>query len=175
MLDFYLELFCWGLDMRKKTIEDYVELIYILQNKDEKVHTNSIASALDINPASVTEIFQKLSGEGYIDYEKYSGVTLTQKGKKIAISTKKKHDTLKNFLTILGINEKIANVDACKIEHVVNSETMERLTKFVEFVHQKKEGSRWVDHFKYFYESGEYVECNPLNEKKCPVHGSKQQ
>ena len=139
MLDFYLELFCWGLDMRKKTIEDYVELIYILQNKDEKVHTNSIASALDINPASVTEIFQKLSDEGYIDYEKYSGVTLTQKGKKIAISTKKKHDMLKEFLLILGVNDKIADDDACSIEHVVDPETVDRLTKFVDFVHQIKD------------------------------------
>jgi len=161
--------------MRKKTIEDYVEMIYILQNKDEKVHTNNIASALNINPASVTEIFQKLSSGGYINYEKYSGVTLTAKGKKTAVATKKKHDTLKKFLTILGVGEKIADIDACKIEHIINSETMERLTKFVEFVHQKKEGPRWIDHFKYFYETGEYVECNPLNEKKCPVHGSKQQ
>lgn len=161
--------------MRKKTIEDYVEMIYILQNKDEKVRTNNIASALNINPASVTEIFQKLSSGGYINYEKYSGVTLTAKGKKTAVATKKKHDTLKKFLTILGVDEKIADIDACKIEHIINSETMERLTKFVEFVHQKKEGPRWIDHFKYFYETGEYVECNPLNEEKCPVHMSKQQ
>ena len=95
--------------MRKKTIEDYVEMIYILQNKDEKVHTNNIASALNINPASVTEIFQKLSDDGYINYEKYSGVTLTAKGKKTAIATKKKHDTLKKFLIILGVDEKIAD------------------------------------------------------------------
>ena len=161
--------------MRKKTIEDYVEMIYILQNKDEKVHTNNIASALNINPASVTEIFQKLSSDGYINYEKYSGVTLTAKGKKTAVATKKKHDTLKKFLTILGVDEKIADIDACKIEHIINSETMKRLTMFVEFVHRKKEGPRWIDHFKYFYETGEYVECNPLNEEKCPVHMRKQQ
>ena len=160
--------------MRKKTIEDYVELIYILQNKDEKVHTNNIASALDINPASVTEIFQKLSDEGYIDYKKYNGVTLTQKGKKIAISTKKKHDTLKNFLMILGINKKTADIDACKIEHIVNSETMERLTKFVEFVQQFKDGPRWLDHFKHFYETGEYVKCNLGNSKKNPVNNKQQ-
>ena len=54
--------------MRKRTIEDYAELVYIIQNKKEKVHTNDVASALDINPASVTEIFQKLSDEGYINY-----------------------------------------------------------------------------------------------------------
>ena len=52
--------------MRKKTIEDYVELIDIFHRKNRKVHTSEIAVALNINPASVTEIFQKLSKEGFI-------------------------------------------------------------------------------------------------------------
>jgi len=156
--------------MRKKTIEDYVELIYILQGKTGKVHTNDVASALDISPASVTEIFQKLSDEDYINYEKYSGVTLTSKGKKIAIETKRKHDTLKKFLMILGITEKTADKDACKIEHIVTPETMKRLTKFVEFVQKFKEGPRWLDNFEHFYETGEYFECTPGNSKDCPVN-----
>jgi DtxR family Mn-dependent transcriptional regulator len=156
--------------MRKKTIEDYVELIYILQGKTGKVHTNDIASALDISPASVTEIFQKLSNEGYINYEKYSGVSLTSKGKKIAIETKRKHDTLKNFLMILGITEKTADEDACKIEHIVTPETMKRLTKFVDFVQKFKEGPRWLDNFEHFYKTGEYFECTPGNSTDCPVN-----
>lgn len=156
--------------MRKKTIEDYVELIYILQDKTGKVHTNDIASALDISPASVTEIFQKLSDEDYINYEKYSGVSLTSKGKKIAIETKRKHDTLKKFLMILGITEKTADEDACKIEHIVTPETMKRLTKFVDFVQKFKEGPRWLDNFEHFYKTGEYFECTPENSKNCPVH-----
>jgi len=159
--------------LRKKTIEDYVELIYVLQGRDEKVHTNDIASALNINPASVTEIFQKLSNEGYINYEKYSGVTLTEKGKKIAINTKKKHSILKNFIMILGVDEKIADEDACKIEHIVNPETMARLTKFVEFVNNSKERARWLEHFDYFYETGEYIRCAPKGSTSCPVHGHK--
>ena len=145
--------------MRKKTIEDYAELIYILQEEKGTVHTKDVASALDVNPASVTEIFQKLSDEEYINYEKYSGVTLTSKGKKIAKKTRKKHDTLKNFLLILGVNKKIANEDACRIEHVVNPETMDRLTKFVDFARHVGEEPRWLDHFKHFYETGEYREC----------------
>jgi DtxR family transcriptional regulator, manganese transport regulator len=156
--------------MRKKTIEDYAELIYILQDKTGKVHTNDVAFALDVSPASVTEIFQKLGDEDYINYEKYSGVTLTSKGKKIAIETKRKHDTLKKFLMILGIAEKTADEDACKIEHIVTPETMKRLTKFVEFVQKFKEGPRWLDNFEHFYETGEYFECTPGNSKDCTVN-----
>lgn len=161
--------------MRKRTIEDYAELVYIIQKKKQKVHTNDVAIALDINPASVTEIFQKLSDEGYINYEKYSGVTLTEKGEKIAIKTKRKHDTLKKFLTIIGVDEKIADEDACKIEHNVNPKTMEKLRKFVEFAKLENGCTRWLEHFRYFDETGKYILCTPKNSEKCPVHGSKQE
>jgi DtxR family Mn-dependent transcriptional regulator len=60
---------------------------------------------------------------------------------------------------IIGVDGKIANEDACKIEHIVNPKTMDRLTKFVEFVKRFEDSPRWLDHFKHFYETGEYVEC----------------
>ena len=159
--------------MRKRTIEDYVELVYIIQNKKEKVHTNDIASSFNISPASVTEIFQKLNDEGYINYEKYSGVTLTEKGRKIALNTKKKHDTLKNFLIILGVDEKIADEDACKIEHQVNSETMRKLRKFVKFAKLEDGCTKWLDHFKYYDETGKYILCTPKDQESCPIHSKK--
>ena len=156
--------------MRKKTIEDYVELVYIIQNKKEKVHTSDIASAFNINPASVTEIFQKLSDEGYINYEKYTGVTLTEKGRKIAMNTKKKHETLKNFLILLGVDEKIADEDACKIEHNIDQKTMRKLRKFVEFAKLEDGCTRWLDHFKYYDETGKYILCTPKDQERCPIH-----
>ncbi|MBU0497477.1 MAG: metal-dependent transcriptional regulator [Candidatus Thermoplasmatota archaeon] len=156
--------------MRKKTIEDYVELIYILQHEKQKVHTSDIANTFDINPASVTEMFQKLSKEQYITYEKYNGVTLTPKGKKIAIQTKQKHDTLKHFLMILGVTEAIADEDACRIEHTITPLTMEKLTKFVKFVNQTDGHQRWLDHYKYFDKTGKIIRCTPETESQCPIH-----
>jgi DtxR family Mn-dependent transcriptional regulator len=151
--------------MRKRTIEEYLEIVYMIQIKNKKVHTTNVASALHVNPASVTEMFQKLSTEGYINYEKYSGVTLTQKGKKIAILTKKKHDTLKKFLMILGIDETIADTDACKIEHSVHTETMRKLRKFVEFANLDNVCSRWLDHYKEFVQHGTIPVCRFKNLK----------
>lgn len=145
--------------MRKRTIEEYVEVVLNLQTEMQKVHTNNVAEALNVNPASVTEMFQKLNKEGYINYEKYGGVTLTGKGKKIAISTKKKHDILKNFLIILGVDEKIADNDACRIEHNVNPETMEKLRKFVEFVRLEKVCSRWLENYNEFIKNGATPKC----------------
>jgi DtxR family Mn-dependent transcriptional regulator len=143
--------------MKKKTLEDYLEIIYILQQKTGEVRTNDVAEGFGINPASVTEFFHKLHQEGYITYKKYSGVKLTKKGKAIAIATKKKHDTLKNFFTILGINETCAEKDACLIEHVVTPQTMDRLTKFVEFVQYTDRTPQWLDRFKRYYETGKYT------------------
>jgi DtxR family Mn-dependent transcriptional regulator len=159
--------------MRKKTIEDYVELIFILQEEKQKVHTSDIARVFNINPASVTEMFQKLSEEDFITYEKYSGVTLTAKGKQIAIKTKQKHDILKHFLTILGVDKDTADADACRIEHTLTKISFDKLTKFVEFVQHTDGKSRWLDHFKYYDQTGIYIECNPSNQSQCPVHGNK--
>lgn len=137
--------------MRKKTIEDYVEMIYTLQKMKDRVKTSDIASAFNISPASVTEIFQKLAEEGYVDYERYGGVKLRIKGEKIAVDTIKKHNILREFLIALGVREKIANEDACKIEHVINKETMNRLTKFVDFASKSNKESGWIDRFHHSY------------------------
>ena len=159
--------------MATERTEDYLEVLDAIIIEKGYAKVKDVSKILGVGPSSVTEMFQKLSKAGYINYEKYSGVTLTAKGKTIAKKTRKKHNTLKEFLLILGVNEKIADADACRIEHIVNPETMNRLTKFVEFVQRFKEGPRWLDHFKYFYETGKYVECTPRTASNCPVHGNK--
>ena len=170
--------------MRKTTIEEYVETIYEIQNQKKKDHTNDVASPLNKKPASVTEIrnisvenielvtemFNKLTDEGYIFYEKYNGVILTDKGKNIAIMLKKRHETLRYFLELLGVDKEIANNDACRIEHNVNPQTVKKLRKFIEYAKRENACSRWLDHFKYFDETGKFIICSPKKEFNCPIH-----
>lgn len=156
--------------MRKKTIEEYLEVIFTIQEIKKIVHTNDVASSLEVNPASVTEMFGKLTKGGYINYEKYSGVTLTNKGKKIAVMLKNKHETLRHFLELIGVDKEIANHDACKIEHNVHSKTIDKLRKFVEFAEKENFCNRWLDHFKYFDKTGKFIVCSPDNESDCSVH-----
>lgn len=158
--------------MRKKTIEDYIELVYALQKGKKRVHTNDIASALNINPASVTEIFQKLSEEGYIDYEKYGGATLTEKGRQIARETKTRHDALKEFLMLLGIDEKIAEEDACEMEHILHPSTMDMIVKFVEIIRQCQFTPFWLERLKEYVKTGKLSEC-PLELVEACVKYSK--
>ncbi len=159
--------------MRKKTIEDYAELVYDLQKEKEKVHTNDVAAALNINPASVTEIFQKLSEEGYINYEKYIGATLTEKGKRIAKKTRKRHDTLTKFLLLLGIDEKTADEDACEMEHILHKDTMDAVIKFVEVVNQCKVTPFWLERLKKYVQTGKLDKCPDELVKICIDHSKK--
>jgi len=145
--------------LRKKTIEDYVELVYDLQKGKKRVHTNDIASALDINPASVTEIFQKLSKGGYVDYAKYGGAKLTERGRRVARETKKRHDTLKEFLLLLGIDKKIAEEDACEMEHILHSDTMDTIIKFVEVVKQCRFTPFWLERLREYVKTGKLSKC----------------
>jgi DtxR family Mn-dependent transcriptional regulator len=142
--------------MPSERTEDYLEALNTIILKKGYAKVKDVSDFLRVSPSSTTEMFQKLQNSGYINYEKYSGVTLTDKGKKIALKTAKKHETLRQFLQILGVPKDIANEDACRIEHVVNKETMSRLKKFVEFVDQVKGDPRWLEHFKQYYETGNY-------------------
>ena len=130
-----------------------------------------MAKELDLGPSTVTGMFKKLDKASYINYEKYGGVTLTSKGEEIAKRTKEKYSMLKDFLAILGLDEKTAEEDACKIEHILNPKTTQTLTKFVEFADKEGESKIWIEHFRHFAQTGEYVKCGPENRGKCPVHG----
>ena len=145
--------------LRKKTIEDYLEILDNLQKEKGKAHTNDIAHALKINPASVTEILQKLSSEGYIKYEKYSGATLTKKGKKIAVETKDKHEKIKEFLMLLGVDKKIAEKDACEMEHILHLNTMNSVIKFVEVIEKCEITPFWLERLRNYVKTGKLSDC----------------
>lgn len=145
--------------MPSESVEDYLEAIYTIQRTKGYARTTDIKRLLGHSAASVTEMFQKMDREGYVNYEKYGGVTLTKEGLRIAVLVSTRHRILTNFLEILGIPSEIATDDACKIEHSVHQETMERLTRFVEFVQSGPENPRWLDHFQEFWETGKVVNC----------------
>lgn len=145
--------------MRKKTIEDYIELVYELEKTKKRVHTNDIANAFNISPASVTEIFQKLSKEGFVDYKKYSGIILTKKGREIAIKTIGKHDKITEFLMLLGIEKKIAESDACEMEHILHPSTMKAIDKFVEVINHCEITPFWLDRLKRYIKTGKLQKC----------------
>ena len=134
--------------------EQYIETIDGIQKAKGYAKVVDVASELDVGLPTVTEMFQKLSEAEIINYEKYSGVTLTDTGQAMADELAEKHETLKEFLTILGVPEDAADDDACIMEHNVSTETLDRLHSFVDFVNQQEEGPVWLLHFREYYETG---------------------
>ena len=143
-----------------QSVEDYLEIIYRLEKKKGFARTSDISSFFGHKPSSVTGMIQKLDEQGYVNYEKYGGVTLTGKGKRIAKKVSERHETLTSFLKILGVDEGVAEEDACRIEHSVHKETMERLRNFVSFVQNAPKDPKWLRHFEYFIKTGKHPKMN---------------
>jgi DtxR family Mn-dependent transcriptional regulator len=139
--------------------EQYIETIDGVQRRKGYAKVKDVADHLDVGLPTVTEMFGKLAEAGLINYEKYSGVTLTEKGQDMANDLSNKHDTLRSFLSILGVPEDVADADACIMEHNVSTETLDRLTTFVEFVNLPKEGPVYLMHFREYYETGDTPRC----------------
>ena len=116
------------------TREDYLEIISELVELKGYATTLDISRYMNVSPPSVTKMLQKLDEKGYLEYEKYHGINLTEKGNKIAHSIRQKHDILLEFFEILGVGNETANQDAEGIEHHLNQKTIRQLRKFITFL-----------------------------------------
>jgi Mn-dependent DtxR family transcriptional regulator len=114
-------------------VEDYLEVISELVDMKGYAATLDISRYMNVSAPSVTKMLKKLDSEGYLEYEKYYGINLTEKGQRIADMIKQKHGILLEFFEILGIGKEIANQDAEGIEHHLNPKTIRQIRKFVTF------------------------------------------
>jgi len=114
-------------------VEDYLEVISELVDMKGYAATLDISRYMNVSAPSVTKMLKKLDGDGYLEYEKYYGINLTEKGQRIADIIKQKHGILLEFFEILGIGKEIANQDAEGIEHHLNPKTIRQIRKFVTF------------------------------------------
>ena len=132
-----------------ESMENYLETIFDLERENKVARAKDIASRLDVQRGSVTGALKGLEEKGLINYEPYSFVTLTHKGKKIAQEIAKRHAILKEFLlSVLQIDAEIAENTACRMEHVIDKNTLERLVCFIEFIHAcPRAGEKWIRSF----------------------------
>ncbi len=137
-----------------ETEEDYLRAIYELIKERGYATVSEIASRLKVRPPSVTDMIKKLGEKGFVDYIPYKPIVLTERGKEVAEDIYHKHHILRNFLKIIGVPRAIAEEDACGIEHHLHPDTIERLTKFVEFVEKMPKHPRWLEHFEDYIKTG---------------------
>jgi len=116
---------------RTDRMEDYLEVIYELVQEKGYATTVDISSYLNVSSPSVTKMMQKLDETGYLKYEKYRGIKLTNEGTRIARNIRNRHGLLAEFFMIIGVDEETANNDAEGIEHHLHPETMRKLEEFI--------------------------------------------
>lgn len=134
--------------MNTFTEENYLKAIYKLSvNSKEGVSTNSIAEILQTKAASVTDMLKKLSDKKLINYQKYQGVSLTDKGIKIALNIVRKHRLWEAFL-VEKLNFKWDQVHtlAEELEHINSDELIDRLDKFLGYPKFDPHGDPIPDH-----------------------------
>jgi DtxR family transcriptional regulator, Mn-dependent transcriptional regulator len=108
-------------------VQDYAKAIYTLETRDGTVSTTALAERLDVRPASVSGMLRKLAALGLVEHERYHGVTLTDRGRLVALEVIRHHRLLELFLVeSLGMSWDEVHAEAEVLEHVL-SEDLEEL------------------------------------------------
>ena len=117
---------------RLESQEDYLEKILQISQKKSAVHAIDIAREMSFSKPSVSIAMNKLKEQGYIEINDKGEITLTPSGLLIAEKTLEKHIVLTKMLMSLGVDEKTAMEDACKMEHDISDTTWEAIKKYWE-------------------------------------------
>ncbi|OIK15440.1 manganese transport transcriptional regulator [Bacillus sp. MUM 116] len=119
--------------MPTPSMEDYIEQIYKLIEEKTYARVSDIAEALSVHPSSVTKMVQKLDKDEYLVYEKYRGLTLTSKGRKIGKRLVYRHALLEQLLKIIGVKDENIYNDVEGIEHHLSWDSIDRIGDLVQF------------------------------------------
>lgn len=114
-------------------MEDYLERIYMLIDEKGYARVSDIAEGLEVHPSSVTKMIQKLDKDNYLIYEKYRGLILTSKGKKMGKRLADRHQLLEEFLTTIGVREEMIYKDVEGIEHHLSWDSITCIEALVEY------------------------------------------
>ncbi len=131
------------------SMEDYLEAIFHIVSEKQAARAKDIAKRLNVNNSSVTGALRSLSEKGFINYAPYDLITLTKKGKEHAKNVVRRHKALNVFFVdVLGANPEEAEETACKMEHAISPDILERLIRFVAFFQTFPQGGQeWKEMF----------------------------
>lgn len=116
-----------------QSAEDYLERIHELIEAKGYARVVDIASSLKVRRASVTAMVQKLGRAGFVKYEKYRGLVLTDKGREVAQKIQSRHETLSRFFSLFGLDAETQRADIEGIEHHLSPATLEMLADLAKF------------------------------------------
>lgn len=113
-----------------KSLEDYLEMVLMLYKATGVVRVKDLATALSVKMPSVAKAIAILKKQKLVNQKSYGDIELTALGETTAKKILGRHILLKKFLTNLGVSEEVANEDACLMEHILSSETLDCIEVF---------------------------------------------
>ncbi len=137
-------------DKPSQSAEDYLERIHELIESKGNAHVADIAQSLNVGQPSVTSMVQKLADEGYLRYEKYRSLTLTDAGRAVAERIRNRHLVLASFFTLFDLDDDTQARDIEGIEHHLSSDTLNTLADLTAFF---EEHPKILAQFKANYNS----------------------
>ena len=115
-----------------KSAEDYLEMILRLSEEKGYVRSVDIATGLQVSKPSVSVAMKHLREDGYITMDKDNFISLTETGMEIAQRIYERHKVLTRILTMIGVDDRIAQEDACKVEHDISVQTFTAIKEQLE-------------------------------------------
>ncbi|HIS69834.1 MAG TPA: metal-dependent transcriptional regulator [Candidatus Gallacutalibacter stercoravium] len=112
---------------QKKTVEDYLKAVYVLQKQNGVARSSGVADLLEVSRPTVCACIKELVREGYLEMDTAHQIHLTPAGQRIARATYERHQTFLRLLIKLGVDEKTAAQDACRMEHAVSAKSYRAL------------------------------------------------
>ncbi len=137
-----------------EALEDYLEAIYDIILVKGGVRVKDIAERLKVKNSSVTVALRNLRDTGFVNYEPYGVISLTDSGKIEARRLSETHSVFRKFFVdILGVDRKDADETACRLEHAMKPAVMARFLEFMKFISSAEErGSAMQEKFEEFCE-----------------------
>jgi len=145
------------------TLEDYLETILKFEHERRPARVSDIAEDLSVHKSTVSLMLRSLAGKHLVNYSPYEITTLTDRGRRIAEEVTESHAIIGRFLAeVLLVEKGLAGENACRMEHVMDKEVMDRLVLFARFIKScPRAGEDWLGKFAAFVKRGGEVKPDP--------------
>lgn len=152
------------------SLEDYIEAIFHIVRAKQAARPKDISKYLDVGNSSVTGALKALAARKLVNYAPYDVVTLTPAGEEVARDVVRRHESLREFFVkVLAAEPALAEDAACRMEHSVPAELVDRFVRFVEFIEMCPHGGPGLlEGFRHHLDSG----CRPTCFNECRFEAS---
>ncbi len=127
-------------------LEDYLEMVYRLCLEDNYARVGKLSELLHVKPSSTSKMILRLVDLGYLEYDRYDSIILTDKGKKIGTYLLDRHNTLERFLTMIGNTNPLEEVEL--VEHSLSPSTVSEIKNLLEFFKENPDIEKQYKAFK---------------------------